>query len=101
MEYTIALLIIFIILQVFDAWTTMRDIKSPFFTEGNNWLKWVMDKIGILPALIISKIFAIIILCIFLYYVSRTIAISFLALSNIGYILVVLNNYSKLRDKNL
>lgn len=38
------LLLIFIILQVLDIYTTLEALKKPGNQEGNKLLKWLMDK---------------------------------------------------------
>lgn len=53
------LLVLFIVLQGLDAWTTFRALQRPGCIEANPLVKRVMDAIGVIPALVVMKIFAI------------------------------------------
>ena len=48
------LLGILILLQIADAWTTVKVLKHGY--EKNKLLAKLMDKIGVIPALIVSKV---------------------------------------------
>jgi len=81
------LLAIFILLQVGDGWTTYLCITSGKGNEGNKIVAWGMGKIGLIPALIFYKVFAIILGIILSIY---PISLVFL---NLMYGYVVFNNY--------
>lgn len=46
-----------IVLQVLDLISTMVALRNPKLAEGNSFglLQWFMDKIGVLPALVLLK----------------------------------------------
>jgi hypothetical protein len=49
-----SLLILILLLQVADIYTTLR-VLSQGGRERNKLVKWLMDRIGVLPALLASK----------------------------------------------
>jgi hypothetical protein len=57
MKATYILFALFIVLQVADVLTTMYILKRGI--ERNLVLKWIMDKIGVIPTLVISKVIII------------------------------------------
>ena len=62
MRLNYLLLIPFAILQVLDIVTTIKCLSRPNRKEGNKVMAWLMDKLGIVPALVSCKIVALIIL---------------------------------------
>ena len=56
MTISILIAIALTILQALDIYSTYQFLKRPDRQEGNKWLKIMMDKIGILPTLIIMKL---------------------------------------------
>jgi hypothetical protein len=49
------LLGVFILLQIADVWTTMVALKTGKAHEANPIMKWFMDKLGVVPSLLIIK----------------------------------------------
>lgn len=62
MKINYILLAIFTVLQIADIVTTIKVLKRPDRKEGNKIMAWLMDKIGIVPTLIIPKTLAVLIL---------------------------------------
>lgn len=62
MKINYILLAIFTVLQIADIVTTIKVLKRPDRKEGNKIMAWLMDKIGIVPALIAGKVVALIVL---------------------------------------
>jgi len=48
-------LYLLITLQVLDLLTTIVALRNPKLTEGNSFLKPLMDKFGVLPTLLVIK----------------------------------------------
>ena len=46
---------VLIALQIIDLVSTVLALNKPGLVEGNRWLKAVMDKVGVLPTLLIAK----------------------------------------------
>lgn len=59
MDYIIFTL--FLLTQILDAVSTTLALKKPNVVESNPLLKWLMDRLGIVPALVLSKIVAVLI----------------------------------------
>lgn len=55
MDISITAFIIFFLTQAADFYTTWRVLQMPNRTEANPVVKKVMDKIGVVPALLILK----------------------------------------------
>jgi hypothetical protein len=53
MKYSLIIMAIFIILQILDIITTIRALKVSGVSEGKKITGWLMDKVGVLPALLI------------------------------------------------
>ena len=60
MDYVIFTL--FLLTQTLDVVSTTLALKKPNVVESNPLLKWLMDRLGIVPALVLSKIVAVLIL---------------------------------------
>ena len=90
-----SVLISFAILQVLDVASTYLALKNPDIEEKNLFLLWLFSKIGVLPALVFSKV---IILGVFgsAYYFFPSIRFGIaigLGLVSILYLYVVFNNF--------
>ena len=59
MDYIIFSL--FIITQILDVVSTTLALKKPNVAESNKLMKWLMDRVGIVPALVLSKVVAVLI----------------------------------------
>lgn len=53
---------LFLLTQILDVVSTTLALKKPNVVEKNPALKWLMDRIGVVPALILSKVIAVLIL---------------------------------------
>lgn len=67
MKINYILLAIFTVLQIADVVTTIKVLQLPNRKEANKLMSWLMERIGITPALIVSKIIAVLILAIAVY----------------------------------
>ena len=56
MELNYILFAVFIALQIGDAWTTINVIKSGKGHEANGLMAWLFSKIGMVQALMITKV---------------------------------------------
>jgi uncharacterized protein YacL len=93
MKFNLSLLIIFTLLQIADIWTTYLNLERPDRAESNPFLKAIMDKIGIIPTLLLSKI-TVIFLFIFAYLFADSIYLTIaLACLCVFYAVVVFKNY--------
>lgn len=59
MDYIIFTL--FLLTQILDGVSTTLALKKPNVVEKNPALKWLMDRLGVVPALILSKAIAVLI----------------------------------------
>ena len=87
----IVLLIATILLQVADFWTTWK-VLNERGSERNPLLCFIMDRIGVLPTLILTKAFAIGCCC--LVYVTQPYILIPLI---IFYGIVVIKNFKQMR----
>jgi hypothetical protein len=88
-------LFIFILLQILDVVTTKVCLDNGN-TEANIFMSKLMDKMGILPTLILIKSIVIAFACLSVYISVYT--VWFLIAMNLFYIWVVLNNFKVLKD---
>lgn len=86
-------LYILIGLQVLDVITTLVALRNPKLQEGNKYLKWLMDRIGVAPTLLAIKGGFIA----WLYYVNHLVPQEILWLLCAGYAWVVRNNMNLIR----
>jgi hypothetical protein len=54
MDFSIAMLYVFILLQVMDALSTVYGMRLGH-TEKNPLLAWLFEKVGVIPALLVVK----------------------------------------------
>ena len=54
----VALLFIFILLQIADSLTTVHILKNGG-REANPFMNWLFDKVGMIPSLVVMKLLAI------------------------------------------
>jgi hypothetical protein len=83
-----------IILQVLDLLTTVAALRNPGLTEGNGILKPLMDRLGILPALIVIKLGFIGLL----WWATPLVPVELLYLIAAGYVWVVYSNVKLIRS---
>lgn len=90
------LVIILLFLNILDAITTYTALKIPGLAEGNPIMKFLMSKLGIIGALIVSKG---IVFSVFLYLLIDNITVSYFITIPliIFYIVVVINNYNLIK----
>lgn len=60
-ELCVIVFLLFVVLQVLDVVSTTLALKKPNIVESNKLLKWLMDRVGIVPALVLSKVVAVLI----------------------------------------
>ncbi|OPY13032.1 MAG: hypothetical protein A4E69_01871 [Syntrophus sp. PtaB.Bin138] len=84
---------IFIVLTALDVITTIDVIESGKGREANPILKYLIDKLGLKPALILSKtaLLILVVLCIF-FYLDLWNSLGLLTILNAGMGWVVWNN---------
>ena len=93
----IFLVIIFILLNIFDAITTFYVVsKYSYTSERNPMVRFLIKKYGIKKGLIYTKFIIIFILPLIIWsYIEHALSINIvLIILNIFYLLVVLNNYN-------
>ena len=89
----LCLFLVFVALQALDAYTTYRDLQLPGRYEANPFMRKLMLKIGVIPALAATKIVVISALGIFAVYTAMPAA--YLVLPDVLFALVVLNNFKQ------
>ena len=52
---------LFLLTQILDVVSTTLALKKPNIVESNKLLKWLMDRIGIVPALVLLKVLAVLV----------------------------------------
>ena len=87
----IILLIAIILLQIADLWTTWK-VLNEGGNEKNPVMVFLMDWIGVLPSLVLTKAFAMT-LCVVIYLVQPYLLIPLI----IFYGVVVVKNYKQMR----
>ncbi len=80
-------------LQVLDLLTTVIALRNPKLTEGNWLLKPLMDKVGVLPALLLLKGMFIALLL----WAAPLVPIEILYVLTVFYCWVVYNNIKLIR----
>ena len=90
------ILYLLIALQVLDLLTTVVALRNPKLTEGNGLLKPLMDKFGVLPALLGAKGAFIVLLL----WAAPLVPVVVLYLLCAGYCWVVYNNLKLIRNSS-
>lgn len=83
---------VFYVMQVLDGITTYIALKLPGSREGNPAVQWVMDRIGILPAIVAIKAFYIGLM----YFGAHTMGADIVMLAAMGYVGIVIWNIGKI-----
>lgn len=83
---------IFYILQIADGVTTYIALKLPGSREGNPVIRWVMDRIGILPAIVMIKAAYIALM----YFGARDMGANVVMFWSLVYVAVVIWNVGKI-----
>lgn len=93
----IALLILFAMLQIVDVWTTLRAFaRNPTVYEANPLLRWLMRRLGPLPALVAVKLAIIgIMTWMGLSYPRETLALGIVGAACAAYVAVAVNNWRR------
>ena len=96
------LLFIFVILQLLDVYTTKRNLLDKRGVEYNRYIRYLIDKFGFWRALILSKLFLIIV-CVstifFILPISKIMTVILLSGINLWYIGVLsFNRFKKVRN---
>lgn len=84
---------VFYAMQIADGVTTYIALKLPGSREGNPAVRWVMDKIGILPAIVIIKATYIVMM----YFGARHMGADIVMLAAVAYVAVVIWNIGKIQ----
>ena len=84
---------VFYVMQIADGVTTYIALKMPGIKEGNPAMRWVFERIGILPAIVIIKTFYIVMM----YFGARQMGADMVMLAAIAYVAVVIWNIGKIR----
>lgn len=82
------LVYLLITLQVLDLLTTVVALRKPGLKEGNPYLRWLMDRIGVVPALLVVKGCLIV----FLFWAVPLMHIGVVVALCVLYVVVVANN---------
>lgn len=93
MTLALGLFILFAVLQVADAYVTVRALALPGKREANPIMAWFMDKLGVVPALILTKV--VVVAGVF-YFLDST-PLAALWLLNALYVAVTLRNWKILK----
>ena len=89
------LFILLVILQIVDSALTIQALKNPKLKESNVFLKKIMDKIGVVPTLVLTKVGALSII----YYYLPVMPLAALVGLVVLYFVVILNNIYQLKFK--
>jgi len=90
------LLAIFILLQCLDGYTTCRALQNPQNYEKNPLMRWLMSKLGMKRALIMTKLLVILWLSALTFHGGVSWWPYALGVLNIWYLWVVVHNFRKL-----
>ena len=96
------LTVIFILLQVFDGWTTYQCLTQGKGKEGNKVVAWLIAKLGIAETLAVMKtLISAVVAYVSVFFPSQLWMIA-LAVLGLGYSWVAWNNWKRLKinDKN-
>lgn len=86
-------LILFLLLQVADIYTTYKGLTSGKAKEANPVMKFLMGKVGLLPALLLSKIFISAGMSYAYVFYGATVTV----IPNLVYVYVIYNNIRTLK----
>jgi len=87
---------ILVALQVIDLASTVLALNKPGLVEGNRWLKALMDKIGVLPSLLLIKGVFIG----WIYYFKSQLPEEIILILIVGYVWVCWNNLKLLHKQS-
>jgi hypothetical protein len=88
------MLYLLITLQALDVVSTYLCIKSGKGREANRWLSMLMDKLGVIPALVLTKGTLIVLLVMYGSLIQNEVLIGL----NVLYAIVVANNFKILKS---
>jgi len=97
MDISIAVFIIFLMTQAGDFYTTWRVLQLPNRKEANPVVKWVMDRIGVVGALILLKGLIVVVIGAALWFYPDPIVQITVILVSVGYGWVISNNVKLMR----
>lgn len=89
------LFMIFAMLQIADIYTTYRVVNTKIGREANNLMEWLIQRVGLLPALIGAKFTMLV--CVWFFILPMRIAAPSLCFFIVIYSLVIINNISVIR----
>lgn len=89
MDLTDIAIYLVVALQVADLVTTVIALRNPRLGESNSVLRWLFERLGVIPTLVIVK-GAVIALLVF---GGREMGLPILAVLTVLYVWVVVNNY--------
>ena len=88
--FQIIICVVFVALQVGDIVSTTLALQKSNVVEGNPIVRWIMDRVGIIPALILSKLVVIGLFGVAVYLSPY--AVYLMGLMSLFYVWVVVNN---------
>jgi hypothetical protein len=89
------LFIIFCLLQIFDVYSTYQ-ILNAGGREVNPMMNWLMDRVGVMAALIGTKVLAVGMLGAAVAYAQEPVAMSALAVLDLYYAVMMYRNYKQM-----
>ena len=95
-EIYYSLIILLLILNILDAIFTYKALKNNNVKEANVVINFLMNKLGIIPALIIIKFIVFFVVAWFLYF-NIIIPWWLFIMANIFYVTVVINNFKLMK----
>lgn len=85
--------VVFYVMQIADGVTTYIALKLPGIKEGNPAMRWVFERIGILPAIVIIKTFYIVMM----YFGARQMGANVVMFWSMVYVGIVIWNIGKIQ----
>ncbi len=86
---------IIVILQGLDVYSTVQALKIPGNYEANKLMSWIMVKMGVIPALVLTKLTLCILLATAIYFYSSVYLTGVLVTTAVGYSAVVISNFRR------
>lgn len=95
--FQIIICAVFVALQIGDIISTTLALQKSNVVEGNPIVRWIMDRVGILPALVLSKVVVIVLFGVAVYLSPY--AVYLMGLMSLFYVWVVVNNIKILQGR--
>ena len=94
MDLILALLLVFVVLQILDLYTTYKIISNGG-QELNPVMRWVIQKFGLVTGISSAK--AIFVAMLFLLWYSSKLPLWFIIAADIAYVGVIIFNYKSIK----